>query len=329
MARSENQKLKLLYLLKYLSEESDEQHPLSTRVLIEKLAADGIAVERKTIYSDIQALCDFGYDILQDPSRQNGGYYLASRDFELAELKMLVDMVQASRFLSVKKSRELIKKLEGMAGRYEAGEMQRSVYVAERAKSSNESIYYAVDAIHRAISHRKGITFRYMEYTVDKAWQLKRGGGIYRVSPWYLMWNNENYYLIGFDEQREEIRHYRVDRMKELKEAETARMGGNAFAGFDIASYSKQAFNMFDGKERKLTLECANSLASVIVDRFGDDIILRREGEDRFRVNVTVSVSRQFYGWLAGLGGEIVIASPKKEADAYREYLQKLLDDSV
>lgn len=327
MAKSENQKLKLLYIIKILTEETDEQSPCSTKELIEKLSEYGISAERKTIYSDIECLRDFGYDIGYDGNRTSGGYYLASRDFELAELKMLVDMVQASRFLSVKRSRELIKKIERMAGKREASELQRTVYVANRAKAVNEGVYYAVDCIHRAIAANKSIAFHYLEYTVSSQWQLKKGGELYRVSPWFLTWNHENYYLIAFDEKRQQVRHYRVDRMKDLEIGTSDRQGRELFRNFDIAEYSNVAFNMYGGEEKRIKLVFVNALANVVVDRFGKDVSIRKEDEEHFSVSVNVAVSPQFYGWLAGFGTGAKLVSPKKEAEAYGSFLQEILNE--
>ena len=326
MARSEKQKLKLLYILKILSEEADEQNPVSTKELIEKLAGYEISVERKTIYSDMECLKDFGYDIGFDGNRSKGGYYLASRDFELAELKMLVDMVQSSRFLSAKRSRELIKKIETLAGKHEASELQRSVYVTNRVKTPNEKVFYSVDCIHRAIAKKKSITFHYQEYTVEHQWQLKSGGKLYQVSPYYLTWNNENYYMIAFDEQRRGIRNYRVDRMKDLELTDRNRQGNEAFSDFDIVSYANKAFNMFDGEEKRLKLVFSNTLANVVVDRFGKDVMIRKEDEEHFSATVTVAVSKQFYGWLTGIGDGARIAAPADEVKKYREYLQEIID---
>ncbi len=328
MPKSENQKMKLLYIIRILTEETDEQSPISTKDLIEKLADQyGVSAERKTIYTDIECLREFGYDIGFDSNRTKGGYYLASRDFELPELKMLVDMVQASRFLSVKRSRELIKKIEQLAGKREASELQRTVYVANRAKAVNEGVYYAVDCIHRAIAQNKSITFHYMEFTVSSQWQLKKGGKRYEISPYFLTWNHENYYLIAFDEQRQEVRHYRVDRMKDLEIGENERQGRELFRNFDIAAYSNVAFNMYGGEEKRIKMVFINRLANVVVDRFGKDVTIRKEDEEHFSVSVNVAVSPQFYGWLAGFGTGARIVSPQSEAEAYRDYLKEILEN--
>lgn len=327
MAKSEGQKSKLLYLLKILSEETDEQHPISARELIERLSRLDIKAERKTIYSDIATLSDFGYDILYNGTRSAGGYYMASRDFELAELKMLVDMVQASRFLSERKSRELIRKLESLAGKYEAASLKRTVYVGKRAKSQNESVFYAVDTIHRSISNRRSIDFQYQIYTPTQDQELKSGGKTYHVSPYYLTWNNENYYLIAYDETRGEIRNYRVDRMKGIRESERKRQGEEAFSDFDIETYTAVTFNMFGGDAKRVKLVCDNELAGVIIDRFGRDISLHKAGDMQFEVNVDVAPSPQFYGWLAGLGRRARIVAPSLEVVNYQQYLQEILLD--
>ncbi len=327
MAKSEGQKAKLLYLLKILTEETDEFHPLSTKDLIERLARLDIKAERKTIYSDISTLQDFGLDILYSGTHQAGGYYLASRDFELAELKMLVDMVQSSRFLSERKSKELIRKLESLTGKYEAASLKRTVYVSKRAKSQNESVFYAVDAIHRAIGEDRAVDFQYQIYTPSQDQELKSGGKTYHVSPYYLTWNNENYYMIGYDETRGEIRNYRVDRMKGIRESERKRQGREAFEGFDIESYSAVSFNMFSGTAKRIKLLCDNELAGVIIDRFGKDISLHKAGEMKFEVNVDVAASPQFYGWLAGLGRRARIVAPASEVQNYQQYLQEILLD--
>ena len=325
MPKSENQKLKLLYIIKILTEETDECTPISTKDLIERLEEYNIAAERKTIYTDIECLRDFGYDIGFDGNRKKGGYFLASRDFELAELKMLVDMVQASRFLTIKRSRELIKKIEKLAGKREATELQRTVYVANRAKAVNEGVYYTVDRIHRAIAENKSISFQYLEYTVSSQWQLRKGGKRYHISPYFLTWNHENYYLIAYDEDRQETRHYRVDRMKDLEIESTERQGRELFRNFDVAAYSNVAFNMYGGEEKHVKLVFVNALANVVVDRFGKDVTIRKEDEEHFSVSVNVAISPQFYGWIAGFGTGAQIVSPKKEAENYRQYLQEIL----
>lgn len=326
MAKSENQKLKLLYIAQILKEHTDADHPITTKALIERLEKLDIKAERKSIYSDMECLRQFGMDIEYVASRSEGGYYLASREFELAELKILVDMVQSSRFLTKKKSRELIRKLESMAGRHEASQLQRAVYVGNRVKAENETVYYGVDMIHRAIQENRGISFQYYEYTVGKELQYKKGGELYLVSPYYLTWQNENYYLIGVDERLGEIRHYRVDRMKKIELLKSGRRAQELFQDFDIAEYTNAAFGMFGGTKTSVLLECHSSLIGVVIDRFGKELPIRKSDGEHFTVRIDVVLSSQFYGWLAGLGNRTKILSPDAAVKEYRAYLKEIVD---
>ena len=224
-AAGENQKLKLLYLYDILKERTDEYHAISMSEIIEALDACGVSAERKSIYTDIQALNVYGADIVGEKVGKGYQYRVASRDFEMPELKLLVDSVQSSKFITGRKSKDLIRKLEGLASRYEARELDRQVVVAGRIKTMNESIYYNVDAIHRAIADDVKIRFKYFRWTEKKDQELRRDGADYVVSPWGLVWDDENYYLIGYDDEREEIRHYRVDKMKSIRLTDQKREG--------------------------------------------------------------------------------------------------------
>lgn len=326
MAKSEGQKLKLLYILKFLKENTDETHPMTTSELIDRLAGEGISCERKTIYADIAALTEFGYDILQASNRRGGGYYMASRDFELAELKLLVDAVQSSRFITSKKSRELIKKLEQIAGRYDAGKLQRQVYVAGRVKTENEGIYYNIDNLHRAIQENKQITFTYMEWNLEK--KLVPKGALRKVSPWALIWREENYYLAAYDDVDGIMKHYRVDKMGNVEVLSEKRQGLTEFEQTDVAAYSNRTFGMFGGEEETVTLEFPNRLVGVVLDRFGKEADLRPMGEQVFRIRAKVVVSGQFFGWLAGIGREAVIVSPGKIKTQYMEWLENIINQN-
>ena len=324
MAKSENQKLKLLYISKILYEQTDEDHPISTVELIKQLGSYDIKAERKSIYTDIEALKDFGLDIGYNSSRTSGGYFLMSREFELAELKMLVDMVQASRFLSAKKSRDLIKKLENLTDIHEARQLSRTVYVTNRVKSENETVFYSVDKLHHAINEDKAVTFQYYEYTTKKELSPKKNGQLYHVSPYYLVWANENYYLVGVDEKVGIIKHYRVDRMKSIDEADNNRTYSELFDKFDIAAYTNGVFGMFGGEVRKVTLECNNELIGVIIDRFGKDAMIAKKTDTTFTVTVSVACSGQFYGYLAGLGHRAKITAPQDIRTAYHDYIGQI-----
>lgn len=326
MAKSEGQKLKLLYIVKMLEESSDENHPLSTAEIIAGLEVLGIHSERKTIYDDIAKLCDFGYDIIQIHSRLGGGYYLADREFELPELKLLVDAVQSSRFITTKKSRELIKKLESKASKYDAGKLRRQVYVAGRIKTENESIYYNIDNIHRAIQENKQIDFLYLDWNLKKE-MVPRANGQKTVSPWALIWREENYYLAAYDSEDKIIKHYRVDKMGQVTVLTKDREGLEQFSKLDLAAYTNQTFGMFGGEEEIVTLEFPNRLVGVVLDRFGREADLRPMSGEVFRIRAKVAVSGQFFGWLAGIGREAKIVSPDIVKESYRKWLMEILEN--
>lgn len=325
MAKSGGQKLKLLHLAQLLCERSDESHPITTQAMIDYLDTQGIHAERKSIYDDISALQSFGMDIISVREKP-GGYYLASRQFELAELKLLVDAVQASKFVTTKKSRELIGKLETLTSRSHAGQLHRQVAVAARGKSSNEQIYYSVDEIYNAMADDCMIRFQYCEWSVDKTLVPKKNGAAYEVSPWMLTWEDENYYLIAYDEAAGILKYYRVDKMLHLNVCERKRQGANVFAALDIADFTKKTFGMFAGEESAVTLRCSASLAGVMIDRFGHDIAMRRLPDGQMQLHVKVAVSRQFFGWLAGLGSGVQILTPTDIRTAYTDYLREILD---
>lgn len=324
MAKSERQKQKLLYIMQYLLERTDEEHAVTAQDILDYLRKNGISAERKSVYADIEALRQFGLDILRRGDR-DGGYYIASRQFELPELKLLVDAVQASKFITTKKSRELIHKLESLCSREEAKQLHRQVVVADRGKAVNENIYYNVDMIYNAIAANVKVRFRYFEWTVRKEMKLRRGGEQYLVSPWLLTWDDENYYLIAFDDRSGMIRHYRVDKMLGIELTGEERSGREEFADFDIAGYSKKTFGMFAGEEETVTLRCGEGLTGVMIDRFGTGVSMRGAGKDEILVRVNVAVSRQFFGWVTGLGPGVRIVGPARVVSEYRTYLSEIL----
>lgn len=324
MPKNANQKLKLLLVWQILMERTDEEHGLTIAAIIELLEAQGISAERKSIYSDLQALMDFGVDIITRKDNQHTVYYVGERAFELPELKLLVDAVQSSRFLTHKKSNQLIRKVEGLASRYQALQLQRQVYVANRVKTMNESIYINVDKIYEAIAANRRVAFRYLEWGFKQAQtdayekQFRRAGKIYCVSPWALCWAEERYYLIAFDTESGSVRHYRVDKMLDIAMTEEARDGQEVFAHFDMAVYTKGVFGMFGGEEETVTLRFANRLLGVVLDRFGEELPVRRDGPDAFLVRVRVAVSPQFLSWVFGFGEQARIVSPASVAERMR-----------
>ena len=324
MPKSENQKQKLLYIAQYLMENTDEHHAVSTPQLIEYLNSQGIKAERKSIYNDIDTLNDFGMDIIRSDEHR-GGYMLASRPFELAEVKLLVDLVQSSKFITEKKSRELITKLETLTSKYDAKAMRRQVEIVGRSKTHNETIYYNVDMVHTAISKNVKIRFHYFDWDVNKKMQLRHDGAWYEVSPWKLTWDDENYYLMAFDEVANKIKHYRVDKIVDISLSEEARVGKETFENMDMAAFSKKTFGMFDGEEKTVRLRCENSLTGVIIDTFGTEVALRPDGENHFIARTDVLVSSQFFGWLAGLGARVEIISPDEVREEYKAYLANII----
>ncbi len=323
MSKSANQKLKLLYLLKILLEYTDEDHPLTVAEIISHLAGYDISAERKSIYSDIELLREYGIDIEAVKSKTYG-YYVASRDFELPELKLLVDAVQSSKFITRKKSAELIKKIEGLAGKHQAKDLERQVFVANRIKTMNESIYYTVDYIHSAISGNCKISFKYFEWTSDKEKILKHDGKDYIISPWALTWDDENYYLVAYDSEAELIKHYRVDKITGIKLLDEKREGEESFAEFDMAIYSKSVFGMFGGRAEYVSLLCHESLAGVVIDRFGSDVVFLKRDGGYFEITVSVVLSSQFYSWVFGFGERMTILSPEKARDGFLEQLERV-----
>ncbi len=325
MAKSYNQKMKILYLMQAFLEKTDEAHVLSMQEILKTLEMHGILAERKSIYDDIETLRVYGLDIIyrkEPPS----GYYLASRNFELPELKLLVDVVQSSKFITERKSAELIKKLEGLTSHYEAQQLQRQVFVANRIKTMNESIYYNVDKIHGAILADVKISFRYFEWTVEKQMHLKKSGKEYCISPWTLTWADENYYLIGYDEEADMVKHYRVDKMLSIELTEEKRVGKEHFVDFNTANFAKKTFGMFGGEEQELRMEFENRFVGVVIDRFGKDVVIRKADETHFIVRVNVVVSPQFFGWLSGLGIGAKIVTPNAVRQEYKQFLQELLE---
>ncbi|MBR6562447.1 MAG: WYL domain-containing protein [Clostridia bacterium] len=322
MPRSFNQKKKLSVLRSLFLERSDETHPLTMKDIIAHLAAHGIPAERKSVYSDLESLRELGMDI-RTVRGKTVGYYLASREFELPELKLLVDAVRASKFITEKKSAQLIKKLASLANVHDRSSLNRAVFVSNRVKSGNEDIYRTVDAIHDAMEANVDISFKYFQWTHEKKKELRHNGKTYRVSPWSLVWDDSNYYLVGYDVEANGIRNYRVDKMLSVSVTDNERSGGEEFKKYDISSYSGAVFGMFGGIPERVTLSCSNRVANVMLDRFGSDIPLLKDGEDRFRISATVVPSPVFLGWVLSFGDEVRIVSPESVAQRLEELKNK------
>ena len=325
MPRSDKQKLKLMYLIKLFEERTDVSHGLSMTDIIEALSEEGITAERKSIYADISALNEFGFDIVKDNEGKACVYKLVERDFEIAELKLLVDAVQSSKFITESKSNKLIKKIEGLASNNEAKSLHRQVYVANRIKTTNESVYYNVDDIQKAISENHKVSFQYFQWNPNKEKELRHNGMRYEISPWALTWDDENYYMVGYDSKEAKIKHYRVDKMLKIEiMADSKREGKALFKDMDMAVYSKKIFGMFGGVEETVVLECKNGISGVIIDRFGTEVDIIKREADSFTVRVNVQISPQFLGWVFSLGENIKIISPDSVIKRMRDEIARI-----
>lgn len=326
MPKSKNQKLKLYYIIEYFKRNTDEEHPVSVTELIEYLAGLGITAERKSIYRDIAAMGELGYEVISLHDKRFT-YYLADRDFETAELRMLADAVASSRFITKKKSAQLIKKLTSLTTTYDASKLEAQILVANRIKTSNESIYYNVDSIHNAISDNSGITFTYFDWDNQKRKVYRHDGALYNVSPWALVWNNENYYMVGFDHTAQEIRHYRVDRMMMISKTGEPRLGKAQFRETDTAQYTKKFFGMYGGESVRVTLNCDNSITNAVIDMFGTDVKFEPCSNDTFNVTVELAISPVFLSWVFMFGGGVRVISPESVNDKLKDMAKKVLGD--
>lgn len=310
--KASNQKLKLIYLAKILLENTDEENTITVPEMIAELAKFGISAERKSIYDDLEYLQLFGLDICSNKTRTTN-YYIASREFELPELKLLVDSVQASKFITKKKSMELISKIEKLTSRENAKKLHRQVFVMDRVKTLNEQIYYNVDKIHDAIAENKQISFRYFDMNVDKVKVYRKDGNLYKESPVALTWDDENYYLITYKEKYNRYVHYRVDKMEKISISDEPRVMSEE--PFDLSAYSRGMFSMFGGEEMDVSIMFDNELVGVVYDRFGVNVPIIKTDNKHFVCNVKVAVSPHFLSWIISFGGKARILSPDSVVD--------------
>lgn len=324
MARSEKQKQKLFRILELLIRRTDEEYGVSMPEIIAFLEEAGIKAERKSIYDDLITLGEIGFEVEKldtHPPR----YTLSRRIFELGELKMLVDAVQSSRFISAEKCREIISKLEFFAGERHSRELSRQVYVEDRVRSMNKSSFYNIDTLHFAINNDSRITFKYFDYNIDKERVFRHGGALYQASPCALLWNDQNYYLAAYDETARVVKNFRVDKMQNITVLDEPRSSEAEAARFNSADYSQKIFGMYGGKEELVTLECSPHLAGVIIDRFGTEPTLIKT-ERGFRVSLRVMLSPNFYAWVFGFGSDMKIISPTSARDELIALAENILN---
>ena len=320
MPKGKNQKFKLYRLAQIMSEQTDEDHYITMPEIMSALEEYEITADRKSIYADLKDLEKLGIEIEGERIGSGYHYHVIGRDFELPELKLLVDAIQSSKFITERKTNALIRKLEKMVSKYDAQKLQRQVYVSGRIKTMNESIYYTVDAI----TENKKIKFQYYQWNVKKEMELRHNGAWYHISPWGLSWDDENYYLVGFDSEAGKIKHYRVEKILKIRMSNEEREGKEYFQQLDMADYTKKSFGMFGGKEQTIKLLVHNSLAGVIIDRFGKDIMMIPIDEQYFTVNVDVHVSRQFLGWVFSLGEKVKLLGPDEVVEEMKAEIRRL-----
>lgn len=319
----QDKKGRLLALRDYIYKYTDEQHSVSTQEIIDEMALQGYLGNRKTIKDDIDVLNKYGMDIITNVSRGNY-FYMASREFEIPELKLLVDAVSSSRFISAGKSEHLIEKLTSLASVYQKEQIAPRIFTAERIKTDNLQLYYVVDKLIEAVQIGKKVRFQYQEYDSEKQKVLRNEGEIYINSPYGCLWNDDNYYLIGYSDKWQKVVTFRIDRIIDLE-----LLDENAVSepeGFTVANYLKTTIEMYDGEEQKVVLVCDNELMKLVIDKFGVGIKTEKISESQFMATVTVSISKTFYAWAFRFAGQMKIAGPESVKQEYLDMARKVLE---
>lgn len=328
MSRGTNQKFKFTYLMKIMLEKTDDEHSLTMPQIMEELEKYDVTAERKSIYTDFQDMTEkFGVEIIKEQIGRETYYHVGAREFELAEVKLLIDAIQSSKFITQTKSRELITKIKSFVSEHQAKQLQRQVYINDRVKTMNESVYYNVDDIHTAINQNKKIRFKYYKWDINKKLVPRHNGDWFIVSPWALTWDDENYYMVAFDNLDHKIKHYRVDKMMRISIEEEQRVGKEAFKNFDMAEYSKATFGMYQGQKKKVKIRFANYMCGVFIDRFGKDITFRPVDNEHSELHVDVNVSPQFFGWIFSLGKDVKVVGPEEVVEELRAKTEEFLEN--
>ncbi len=326
MSRGTNQKFKFTYLMQIMLEKTDDDHGLTISEILEELEKYDVTAERKSIYADFQDMTDkFGIEIIKEQVGRDTYYHVGAREFELAEVKLLIDAIQSSKFITQNKSKELIAKVKKFVSTHQATQLQRQVFINDRVKTMNESVYYNVDFIHSAINQNVKIRFKYYRWDISKKLVATHNGEWILVSPWALIWDDENYYMVAYDEADDKIKHYRVDKMMRISLSEEKRAGRKLFDNFDMAKYSKSTFGMYGGQLCKVKIRIANHMCGVFIDRFGKDITFFPVDEDHSEFFVDVNVSPQFFGWIFSLGNDVRVTGPDEVVEQMKEAAKEFL----
>lgn len=326
MPKGTNQKLKLYYLAKIMVEKTDDSHYLTMPEIQKLLSEYEVTADRKSLYDDMEALRVLGIDVIGEQQGRKYYYYVGGKHFELAELKLLVDAIQSSKFITERKSSELIKKLTALVSEYEATQLKRQVVVQGRVKTMNESIYYLVDEIQTAMLSNKRITFEYLTWNLKKE-MVPRKEGLYEESPWALTWDDENYYLISYDHPQQKIKFFRVDKMRKITITDKRREGREEFEQYDMAAWARMNFGMFGGKETMVKIAFSNHFAGIMIDRFGKDMPIRPSKKEGWsETTVEVAISDQFFGWIFSLATNVEILEPADVRERYKQELANLVN---
>ena len=328
MSRGTNQKFKFTYLMKIMLEKTDDEHSLTMPQIMEELEKYDVTAERKSIYTDFQDMTEkFGVEIIKEQIGRETYYHVGAREFELAEVKLLIDAIQSSKFITQTKSRELITKIKSFVSEHQAKQLQRQVYINDRVKTMNESVYYNVDDIHTAINQNKKIRFKYFKWDINTKLVPRHNGDWFIVSPWALTWDDENYYMVAFDDLDSKIKHYRVDKMMHISIEEEKRSGRDVFRNFDMAEYSKATFGMYQGQKAKVKIQFANYMCGVFIDRFGKDISFRPIDDEHSELHMDVNVSPQFFGWIFSLGKDVKVTGPSEVVERMKVLAREFLEN--
>ena len=326
MSRGTNQKFKFTYLMQIMLAKTDDEHSLTMPQIMDELEKFDVTAERKSIYADFQDMTEkFGVEIIKEQIGRETYYHVGTREFELAEVKLLIDAIQSSKFITQTKSRELISKIKSFVSEHQAKQLQRQVYINDRVKTMNESVYYNVDDIHTAINQNRKIRFKYYKWDINKKFVPRHNGDWFVVSPWALTWDDENYYMVAFDDWDHKIKHYRVDKMMRISIEEEKRDGKDTFKNFDMAEYSKATFGMYQGQKTKVKIQFANYMCGVFIDRFGKDISFRPIDDEHSELHVDVNVSPQFFGWIFSLGKDVKVTGSDEVVDAMKKFAEEFV----